>query len=465
MLGRRKRYYRNASVALDVALAVLALALVYAVLDLASPQLEPVLRRLTGYPFNLQGVEHLGEAGWLFPVIVLCLMLGLAGTRFYALDVFAPLRRVLWGSLKAVLLGLGLSTLFFYFFSIVNVNRSLLFGFFAGFFVLQSLKEWLLRRWLVNRRLKRQPLQAVAVAPVDERSDIKARFNRPGESGVALQGFCEDAAELARTLSKNACDIVILGGHAQPQAVIEAAEEQGVEVWYFADFMTPLLARPQFDEFAGRPVVVFSTIPHYEGKFLLKRLFDVVGASMLLLMLSPLLLLCALAIMLEDGRPVLFRQQRTGWRGRPFGMLKLRTMRHDAEAQRESVAGGNVHSGPVFKAEDDPRVTRVGRFLRRYSLDELPQLWNVLRGEMSLVGPRPLPVYETARFARFRDRRRLSVLPGLTGLWQVSGRSEIPDFAEWVRLDLEYIDRWSLWLDVRILLRTIPVVLSGQGAR
>lgn len=140
-------------------------------------------------------------------------------------------------------------------------------------------------------------------------------------------------------------------------------------------------------------------------------------------------------------------------------------MSGDAESQKDKLAGVNEHSGPVFKVQNDPRVSRIGVMLRRYSLDELPQLWNVLRGDMSLVGPRPLPVDETRRFESFRDRRRLSVLPGLTGLWQVSGRSDILDFAEWVRLDLEYIDQWSLWLDLRILLKTIPVVLSGQGAR
>lgn len=465
MLGRRKRFYRNASLAVDLALALLVLASVYLLLDFASSWLEPVLRKVTGYPFNLQGVEHLTESDWLFPIIVLCLLLGLAGTRFYALDLFAPMRRVIWGSLKAVLLGLGLSTLFFYLFSIVSVNRSLLFGFFAAFLITHIIKEWLLRSWFVNKHLCRQPMRALAVAPQEEQADITARFSGQSRSGVELLGFVKDAEALAKTLTDSHCDIVILGGHAQPQTVIEAAEEQGVEVWYFADFMTPLLARPQFDEFGGQPVVIFSTIPHYEGKFLLKRLFDVCGALLLLFVFSPLLVASTFAVILEGGRPVFFQQQRTGWRGRPFGMWKLRTMTVDAEAQREKLVGENLHQGPVFKVDGDPRITRVGRFLRRYSLDELPQLLNVLRGEMSLVGPRPLPVYETARFARFRDRRRLSVLPGLTGLWQVSGRSEIPDFAEWVRLDLEYIDRWSLWLDLRILCRTVPVVLSGHGAR
>jgi lipopolysaccharide/colanic/teichoic acid biosynthesis glycosyltransferase len=146
-------------------------------------------------------------------------------------------------------------------------------------------------------------------------------------------------------------------------------------------------------------------------------------------------------------------------------MLKFRTMVTNAEQLKQELAALNEMTGPVFKVTNDPRVTRVGRFLRKWSIDELPQLWNVFRGEMSLVGPRPLPVDEVARFDDFAHRRRLSVKPGLTCLWQVSGRNNVSDFKEWVRLDLEYIDNWSLWLDIRILLRTIPAVFSGAGAK
>ncbi|WOO42667.1 sugar transferase [Rubellicoccus peritrichatus] len=465
MLGRQKRRYKNISFAADVLAALLILEAIYLLLFYASPQVEPVLRHLTGYPFNLQGVEHLTDAGWLFAVILLCLFLGLHTTRFYSIDLFAGMRRVFLGAFKGVLLGLGLVTLFFYVFSIINVNRSLLFGFFISFFAYQVTKEFIYRKFLLQRRLKRRPLTALVVAPVQEKEAIEQQFAADECSTVSLGGFLEKTEDLARELSRQSFDLVILGDHEHPQQVIELAEEQGVEVWYFADFISPLLSRPQFDEFGGRPVVVFSTIPHYEGKFLLKRLVDVFGSMALLVLFSPLLILCAIAIRLESKGTVLFRQSRTGWRGRAFPMVKFRTMANGAENQRAVLSESNEHEGPVFKARNDPRVTRVGAFLRRYSLDELPQLWNVLKGDMSLVGPRPLPVDETLRFERFRDRRRLSVLPGLTGLWQVSGRSDIRDFAEWVRLDLEYIDQWSLWLDLRILLKTIPVVLSGQGAR
>jgi lipopolysaccharide/colanic/teichoic acid biosynthesis glycosyltransferase len=173
----------------------------------------------------------------------------------------------------------------------------------------------------------------------------------------------------------------------------------------------------------------------------------------------------ALLIRLSSPGPVLFRQQRAGLNGQPFTMLKFRTMVTNAEQLKQELAALNEMSGPVFKVTNDPRITPIGRFLRKWSIDELPQLLNVLRGEMSLVGPRPLPVDEVRRFDDPAHRRRLSVKPGLTCLWQVSGRNDVKDFKEWVRLDLEYIDNWSLWLDLKILLRTIPAVFAGTGAK
>ena len=190
-----------------------------------------------------------------------------------------------------------------------------------------------------------------------------------------------------------------------------------------------------------------------------------VGSLLLLLGTLPVMAIIALGIRLTSRGPVLFRQERCGLHGRPFIMLKFRSMVTDAEQRHHELVALNEMGGPVFKVTNDPRITPIGRLLRKYSLDELPQLFNVLRGEMSLVGPRPLPVYEVEKFDDPAHRRRLSVKPGLTCLWQVSGRNEVRDFREWVRLDLEYIDNWSLWLDMQILVRTVPVVLAGTGAR
>jgi lipopolysaccharide/colanic/teichoic acid biosynthesis glycosyltransferase len=177
------------------------------------------------------------------------------------------------------------------------------------------------------------------------------------------------------------------------------------------------------------------------------------------------MVLIALGIKWTSSGPVMFRQQRSGLNGAPFCIFKFRTMTSNAEQLKHELQAMNEMSGPVFKLTKDPRITPFGRWLRKSSLDELPQLFNVLRGEMSLVGPRPLPVDEVRHFNDLAHRRRLSVKPGLTCLWQISGRNKISDFKDWVRLDLQYIDNWSIWLDLTILVRTIPVVLLGTGAK
>src|SRR5439155_12508468 len=199
---------------------------------------------------------------------------------------------------------------------------------------------------------------------------------------------------------------------------------------------------------------VSPTLTH-QGALAAKRIVDVVGAVLLLILTSPLLLVVAMLIKVSSRGPIVFSQERSGFHGRTFRMYKLRTMVADAEQRRDEVRHLNEMNGPVFRATDDPRLTRLGRFLRRYSVDELPQLVNVVKGEMSLVGPRPLVLYEASQI-KGSQRRRLAMRPGLSGLWQVSGRNMV-DFDEWVRMDLEYIDRWSLGLDLRILLKTIPV--------
>jgi exopolysaccharide biosynthesis polyprenyl glycosylphosphotransferase len=251
----------------------------------------------------------------------------------------------------------------------------------------------------------------------------------------------------------------------QIEKAIQACELEGVDVWLVADFFRTQISRTSFDDFYGRPVIVFRSVPEYSWQGIVKQMIDVFGALFLILASSLVLLGAALAIRLTSPGPIFFRQRRCGLNGRPFTMLKFRSMVSDAEQRKAELAVLNEMSGPVFKVTNDPRVTPVGRFLRKFSIDEFPQLFNVLRGEMSLVGPRPLPVDEVERFDDPAHRRRLSVKPGITCLWQVSGRNNVRDFKDWVRLDLEYIDNWSLWLDLKILWRTVPVVLVGTGAK
>lgn len=202
----------------------------------------------------------------------------------------------------------------------------------------------------------------------------------------------------------------------------------------------------------------------FGGRYLVKRIFDIVFASSLLISTSPIMLLAALAIYLTSGRPVMFLQDRYGYNGRVFKLYKFRTMVQNADALQDKLRAHNERDGAAFKMKNDPRVTRVGRWLRKTSIDELPQLINVIRGEMSMVGPRPLPLADYRRMNKTSHRRRLSVLPGITGPWQISGRDHV-SFEEWMQMDLDYIDNWRLWTDLKIILLTVPVVLFARGSK
>ena len=212
----------------------------------------------------------------------------------------------------------------------------------------------------------------------------------------------------------------------------------------------------------GTLMLTVSATPRQPVALLGKRVIDLVGAAVALVVLSPVCLIATILVKTTSKGPVFFAQERSGLNGRTFKLYKFRSMYRDAEARRASLASRNEMSGPVFKIKDDPRITPVGKWMRRFSVDELPQLWNVLAGDMSLVGPRPPIPDEVKKYERWQ-RRRLSMKPGITCLWQVSGRNAI-DFEDWMRLDLAYIDTWSLRLDVQILLRTVPVVLTARGA-
>lgn len=274
---------------------------------------------------------------------------------------------------------------------------------------------------------------------------------------------------LVEALHQHAVGRVVLTFHRMEldkvQRAIEACEIEGVEAWLNADFIHTSVARPSYEVLAKRPMLVFRASPELSWAMLVKAFSDRVLAAVGLVVLSPLFVIVAIAIRCTSPGPVFFHQKRAGLHGNPFDMWKFRTMCADAEERREELSSRNVMKGPVFKVEDDPRVTKFGAWLRRTSLDEFPQLLNVMKGEMSLVGPRPLPVYEVEKFEAAAHRRRLSMKPGLTCLWQIRGRNKVTDFQEWVRMDLEYIDNWSVFLDLYILIRTIPVVLLGSGAK
>jgi exopolysaccharide biosynthesis polyprenyl glycosylphosphotransferase len=355
-----------------------------------------------------------------------------------------------------------------------TISRGSLSIFFVGgttiIFARVILFQWWLRRRGSQIHLRQYIL--LCGAPKDRAHWKKQFLSQPGKKFEIKAEFDlreEGLAGFIEMLHEKTVDIVVFSLDEriipQVQEALLACEAEGVEAWVSANFIQTLFTRVQFDQFAGQPLLIYRSTPPMSMELLFKRILDLVGSAVLLVVTSPLMLATAIAVRLDSPGPVLFSQNRSGLRGRAFRMYKFRTMVTNAEQGRAELEDRNEMSGPVFKVKNDPRVTRVGHFLRKSSLDELPQLWNVLRGEMSLVGPRPLPLYETANFGDVTQRRRMSVRPGLTCLWQIRGRNKITDFKDWVVLDLEYIDRWSLWLDFQILLRTVPVVLFGWGAK
>jgi exopolysaccharide biosynthesis polyprenyl glycosylphosphotransferase len=310
------------------------------------------------------------------------------------------------------------------------------------------------------RELRADPVQASAVVGFVDSEPHAALTG----AGVAHLGAVED---LEHVLMRHVVDDVVIGlpiksRYDAIRRTIAACERVGVPAKYPADLFrtTPDRSRPE-----ERPATPFlSFVPASEdSRRLIKRSIDLTGATLLLSVLTPVMLLVALAVKLTSPGPILFAQQRYGHLKRRFSMYKFRTMVSNAEQLQAGLEERNEAEGPVFKIRKDPRLTRPGRFLRRTSLDELPQLWNVLQGQMSLVGPRPMSVRDVGLFEEPWLMRRFCVRPGLTCLWQVRGRSNL-SFEQWIALDLEYIDRWSLTLDVMILLLTIPAVLTGRGA-
>jgi len=245
--------------------------------------------------------------------------------------------------------------------------------------------------------------------------------------------------------------------------VFEIAEQMGVTVCLMSEIFRPRIARVRPGYINGIPTLIYRAVPEHQLSLLAKNVIDRTGALLGIILTAPIMLAAAAWIKLGTKGPIFFTQIRSGLNGKPFRMIKFRTMVHDAEEQKTVLQSQNEMSGPAFKIRNDPRITKAGRILRRTSIDELPQFFNVLMGQMSLVGPRP-PLPKEVVDYRPWQRRKLSVKPGLTCLWQVSGRNDI-DFDNWMKLDLKYIDNWSLWLDAKIIARTIPAVLKTTGAR
>jgi exopolysaccharide biosynthesis polyprenyl glycosylphosphotransferase len=410
----------------------------------------------------------------LYLVLIPAAPLILEGQGFYSRPPFCSRRTTAWMLFKGCFfttLGLVLTM---YLFKIPPVARGVLVWFGLISFGLVFVKEEVLR-WAASTKMAQSQYRRrlILVGAPDETARMEAELKAKSAEEVEIlarvdlgETPVQSLVEMLHAYSVNG--VILSAKHAyfeQVEAAIRACELEGVEAWLVADFFKAHISRTSFDDFYGWPVLVFRSAPDSSWPRVIKQLLDSVGSFLLLVGLSWMFALIALLIKFTSPGPVLFRQQRSGINGRPFTIYKFRTMVTNAEQLKHELAAMNEMSGPVFKVSNDPRITQIGKFLRKYSLDEFPQLFNVLRGEMSLVGPRPLPVDEVKRFNDLAHRRRLSVKPGLTCLWQISGRNNVSDFKDWVRLDLEYIDNWSLWLDLKILWSTLPAVLAGTGAK
>lgn len=294
--------------------------------------------------------------------------------------------------------------------------------------------------------------------------DVKSANIGTNVQGISVLGTVEQIGEI---LKDRVIDEVVV---AVPRTLIrdvqeiaDACEEEGIKLRLMADVFDLQVSRMQFAMLGDIPLLTFEPVAQNEAQLVMKRIMDLSLILACIPLLVPLMALIALAVRLDSPGPAFFMQDRVGLRKRVFRMYKFRSMQQGSEQKLEEIEHLNEAEGPIFKIANDPRVTRVGRFLRRTSLDELPQLINVLRGHMSLVGPRPMSLRDVNLFDKGTQRKRFSVRPGLTCLWQISGRSNLP-FTKWLELDLAYIDNWSLGLDLKILFKTIPVVLKGSGA-
>jgi exopolysaccharide biosynthesis polyprenyl glycosylphosphotransferase len=423
--------------------------------------------------FELDAIGDFDRYVWLYLVLIPVSPLVLESQGFYDRPVLCSRRTTAWPLFKAsVISAVGLIIVLF--FSRLDLARSVAILFGAISFVLVFLREELTQMGLRIRFAQSQfKRRFILVGAQEDTAKMRAELKRqPADSMEVLAELnLNDTPvdQLVELLHEHSVNGVIINAKQtyfdRIETVIMACEREGVEAWLVADFFKTQISRTSFDDFHGRPVMVFRTAPESSWQSLYKQVFDVLFAFLCIVLLSPLFLLVALGIKLTSPGPILFRQQRCGLNGHPFTIFKFRTMVTNAEQRKHELTAMNEMSGPVFKVSNDPRIIPIGRFLRRFSIDEWPQFFNVLRGEMSLVGPRPLPIDEVKRFDDVSHRRRLSVKPGITCLWQVSGRNNVTDFEDWVRLDLEYIDNWSFWLDLEILWRTVPIVLTGTGAK
>ena len=472
MLKRQARFFQLTLLAVDNVVTAAAFALAI----LVRWWLDHLFHR----PFHAAIPEYAG---------LLLLILPLWSSLFVWAGLYASRRKSDFEAefkdiVKAVFMGTALVTAIVYLLRIDSISRVVLLYFAAASIAAISLERYFIRSFLRTIRRRGNNCRFVLIAGTGSRARefadmlcahtewglrVRGYVNLgppPRETEIAGTPVVGTLNDLPRVLDTMVVDEVVFfvppGCWDDVQNAIAACEEVGVQATVSLDQLEPPSGEMSLTTVEGHPFLYYGAAPARQVELLAKRMFDVVGAGLLLGLLAPVFATIAVVQLITSGRPILFVQERVGTNGRVFRMFKFRSMVRDAEARARALRHNNEMSGPVFKIRNDPRITPFGKLLRRTSLDELPQLFNVLKGEMSLVGPRPPLPSEVAQYKRWQ-RRRLSMRPGITGLWQVSGRNHV-DFDQWMALDMQYLDKWSLWLDLRILLRTSQAVLRSKGA-
>lgn len=438
---------------------------------------------LTLRPAEIGGYyDHLGILAFIAFVLVVAIRVFRRDVRLRGQTPFDHI----WNVSKMMVLTFSVVVSVLFLFDVEFVSRFVFVGFFlAATLALISLRVFL-GWWYFSRTASgRDNFLRVLVIGSGRRAQLLAeRLVHNPDWGVKIVGFLDpddpekynrrvtdnvigSVDQISEVLSTEIVDEVIVGVPrgmlGSLQSIFDACEEEGVNLRFMADIYDFNAAKVRLSMIDKIPLLSFEPVSQNDALLVVKRLTDITLTLLSMPIILPFFLLVAIAIRLDSPGPAFFTQERAGLRKRPFKMFKFRTMVVDAEARMAQVEHLNEAEGPNFKIADDPRVTRLGRFLRRTSIDELPQLFNVLIGDMSLVGPRPMSFRDVGLFDKGIQRKRFSVRPGITCLWQVSGRSDL-SFDDWLRLDLEYIENWNLRLDFRILFRTIPAVLWSKGA-
>lgn len=404
--------------------------------------------------------------------------------RAYSYQRFTSISREFSIVFKTTLIGIFIFFAAIYLFRFQYVSRTYIFIFAYTNFICLAFEKMILFRIVKIIRKKGKNRKKILIVGTGKKAiEFVQKVKKNIEWGLDIIGFLSNKdsekgktlfgkkilgrfSDIDEVLHGRIIDEVIISvldeDFMDAKKVMEACEVEGTQVRINSGYFGNLAKKVTFDYIYNLPIVSICTTSDDEWAIYLKRLMDIFISAYLLILLSPLFILIAVLIKITSKGSIFYKWNVVGLNKKPFKSWKFRTMIQNAEELKELLENKNEMKGPVFKILKDPRITKIGKFLRKFSLDELPQLWSVLKGDMSLVGPRPAGPHELRRYKNWH-RRKLCIKPGITCLWQVNGRNKIIDFDEWVKLDLEYIENWSVWFDMKILLKTIPAVLKGSG--